>query len=334
MNRKHSDIPAHPRDAAAYWFARVHSGSFTQSDQEAFDSWLQADDLNRKEYQALDKIWQVAGQISAHELRAMLAEEPEPPQQIQKRLKRWRLTISAVAATIIIVIGFAGLFMPYGWLGEPFYTAEYVTDRGERRTEVLPDGSILEINTQTTALVEYFENRRNVRLAGGEVMFSVETDASRPFTVDAGSGTVLVTGTRFNVLRDQDQVQIAVESGSVEISSGHWWNRRTEQLTDGLGAQIDPDNMTPASPADISTLTAWRQGKIIFKDQPLASVIKEMNRYLPQPITITDHRLDQVRIAGVFNTGDSAAFLQALHKSIPVQVILHADGSTELSLPR
>lgn len=334
MNRQHSDIPAHSRDAAAYWFTRIHSGNFTRADQEAFDNWLQADDLHRKEYQALDKIWQVADLIPAHELRAMLAEEPESPQQIQKRLKRWRLMISVTAVTIIAVIGFAGLFMPYGWLGEPFYTAEYVTDRGEHRAEILPDGSVLEINTQTIAIVEYFENRRNVRLAGGEIMFSVETDAARPFTVNAGSGTMLATNARFNVRRDHDQVQIAVESGSVEISSGHWWNRHTERLTNGLSAQIDPDSMTPASPVDIATLTAWRQGKIIFRDQPLVSVVKEMNRYLPQPIIITDHRLDQVHITGVFNTGDSAAFLQGLHKNILVQVILNADGGIELSLPR
>lgn len=114
MNQQHSDIPAHPRDAAAYWFARIHSGNFTQADQQAFDTWLQADDLNKQEYQAIDKIRQVAGSIPAHELRAMMAEKPESPQQIQKRQKRWRLMVSTAVVVIITVIGLVGLFI--SWL--------------------------------------------------------------------------------------------------------------------------------------------------------------------------------------------------------------------------
>ncbi|XOT97985.1 hypothetical protein ACMTAU_03630, partial [Alcaligenes pakistanensis] len=45
-----------------------------------------------------------------------------------------------------------------------------------------------------------------------------------------------VTGTSFTVRRDAEQVKVLVESGSVEVSSGRWWNRQTRYLAAGSGA--------------------------------------------------------------------------------------------------
>ncbi|KAG1245041.1 hypothetical protein G6F65_021459 [Rhizopus arrhizus] len=98
------------------------------------------------------------------------------------------------------------------------------TERGERRQMTLPDGSVLEINGGTRAQGKLYAGRRDVELESGEINFTVSADPARPFIVDAGSGVVRVTGTVFDVRRDADQVAVLVESGTVQVSGGHWWN--------------------------------------------------------------------------------------------------------------
>ena len=43
----------------------------------------------------------------------------------------------------------------------------------------------------------------------------------------------MVTGTRFNVLHEQQQLQVTVEFGSVKVQQGSWWDRDTRLLERG-----------------------------------------------------------------------------------------------------
>src|SRR3546814_11445478 len=63
----------------------------------------------------------------------------------------------------------------------------YATDLGEQRTERLPDGTRIILNTQTAVEVRYSRQRREIALQHGEAMFEVAHDAARPFVVDRKS---------------------------------------------------------------------------------------------------------------------------------------------------
>ena len=71
-------------------------------------------------------------------------------------------------------------------------------------------------------------------------------------------------------------------------------------------------------PVDVATLTAWRQGKTVFNDTPLAEVVREVNRYRAQPIQVAP-ALARVRISGVFDVDDTGAFLKALPALVPLR---------------
>ena len=115
-------------------------------------------------------------------------------------------------------------------------------------------------------------------------MLDVSPDASHPFIVDTEIGRVRVTGTRFNVRHDGGQMAVAVESGSVEVIAGPWWNGQRVKLPAGYGVRMAGGGETVRiQPVDVATLTAWRQGKTVFNDTPLAEVVREVNRYRAQP---------------------------------------------------
>ncbi len=192
----------------------------------------------------------------------------------------------------------------------------------------MPDGSILELNTDTRATVAFYPDKRTVTLADGEILFAVDADPSRPFVVAAGKAQVSVTGTRFNVRRDGDEVSLAVESGSVEFSAGSWWNRKVERLAPGYVARYQTgQGLEPAYLGDVAALTAWQRGRLVFRDSSLSQVVSELNRYLSEPLHIADAHLGRLRIAGTLGIDEPESALEVLPEIAPITVLRRADGS-------
>lgn len=331
MPTENTTLPDDIQDAAAYWFARVHSGNFTVSERERFMAWRNANPSHEQEYRALDQIWQATSMLPEDELRELL-EEPESLRQ-QRHVSRRKWLVGAGVVCAAAVIGGVALHSN-GVMDATAEALHYATVQGEQRNAVLPDGSVIEMNVNTELSVRYYASRRVVELARGEATFEVVANSTQPFVVEAGDTSVRVTGTVFNVRRDQGRIAVAVQSGSVEVSSGRWWNKETAMLTADQITEVRADGSFSVGDADIGVLTAWRQGKVVFRDQPLDDVVREMNRYLRHPIQITDSRLKPLRMAGVFNIQDAEGFLQALQTHLPVVVVQRPDGSVNLALLR
>lgn len=324
-----SDVPDHPRDAAQ-WFARMHSGDVTEQDRQAFDAWLAADPEHEQQYQHLRFLWDASLLIPPERLRGMMTQDaPAPPPALSHAgLSRRRvgLGLAAAGALAVMALGVRGRFTP------PTDSMAVSTRKGERRKLTLPDGSELHLNTDTLAHIRFYDDLRQVELQRGEVLLQVRKDAARPFVVDAGLGQVTVTGTRFNVRRDAKALQVSVESGSVLMRSGHWWNRSEQHLGAGQQAIAHAEHgLGLPQAANIGNIVAWQRGKIIFSDMPLSQVIAEMNRYLPQPARLVAPQLGNHRISGVFGIDDPQAMINALPAIAPVRVLRLKDGAVRIA---
>ncbi|ATH99183.1 FecR family protein [Alcaligenes faecalis] len=383
MTSESSSLPDNPHDAAAYWFARVHSGDFSVAEEKRFLEWRQADSQNEFEYRALESIWQSSLLIPDEELREMLddadlasiptahtssastqafdsesgshpasmrnfsesmnsgsgsptgaygsnessrASFAVPPNAARRRFLWQGATLGTVA-----LLGAGGVYIAQQ--DTVSHALSYTTAFGEQRTVTLPDGSEVHMNVSTELVLHYQTHRRQLSLLKGEAMFAVQSDKNRPFIVDAGQVQVEVTGTVFNVRRHaQGNVEVAVTEGSVQVSSGPWWNRQQASLTPGMLAQGSEEQAWSVQRTDVAARTAWRQGKVVFRDQTLDEVVQEMNRYLPEPIELMDEKLKRLRMAGVFNIEDAQGFLLALQEQLPVMVVTRSDGRFVLIL--
>ncbi|MFC4275364.1 FecR family protein [Achromobacter aloeverae] len=312
--------PADPVDAAAYWFARDHGGLMTAGERLRFEAWLHADPAHAQAYREMQETWGIARATPDHALRFLL-RPPQAPRPARRRLA-WALGAAACAAVVacVIVPGAAPVL----------FEDRYATARGELRTVLLPDQSRITLNTATQARVRYTATERHVVMDTGEIMFEVAPDAAKPFIVETQAGSVRVTGTRFDVRFEDGVLAVAVESGSVELRTGPWWNRQRAALVRGQGLRVSGrDEPLHVDAMDVSSLTAWRQGKAVFTDTPLEAVAREMNRYREHPIRVAG-ALRGLRIAGVFDVADTSAFLRVLPTLAPLRVVPQADGSVDL----
>ena len=309
-------------DEAAYWFSRNRDPEQGDEDRRAFEVWLAADASHRTEYQLLERLWSAADLIPEQRLRELCNAEVRPlPVPSRRRFLQGAL---AAAASVVLAGGATYLFDPFSLRGE-----RYVTALGVRRQVTLADGSTLDLNGRTRVTVIYSANRRLVRLEAGEALFSVTPDKARPFVVEAGAGRVTVTGTRFNVRHGEQDVRVAVESGRVLVAGGQG-AEASRPLVAGDGIRIAADGAVgPVQRIDIAAITAWRQGKLIFNDVPLAEVAEEVSRYRDKPLHVAPE-VAGLRFSSVSRADDTNALLVALPRILPVKVRTLSDGSNEI----
>lgn len=319
------DDASHPATAAG-WFARWHSGELTRRDRRAFARWRRDHPEAAREFDRMQQLGKDAAGLPRDQVQALLGGSiPARPRRQGQLPLRIAVACAALAAAAVV----AWWSLP---AEAPSYAAAVSAERGERRQVMLPDGSVLEINGGTRAEVKLYDGRREVALDSGEILFTVSADPSRPFIVRAGSGVVRVTGTVFNVRRDADQVAVLVESGTVEVTGGHWWNLGRAVLRPGHGIHVPGSGAigVPA-PADVESAIAWREGRVVFKNAPLTEVVQEMNRYLSTPLRLADDRAGRLRVSASFSLDRPEALVDALPSVAPVRLTPRPGGPIDIN---
>jgi len=310
------------RDEAARWFVCLQEPAVDVEAHRQFETWLGEHPQHRNEFELLQSLWNAADLVPAARLQA-LCETP-PARSPRRPMLRY-----AVAASVVAVALGLGLF---SGLNQPTpYTAEFSTALGERRHVALPDGSVIDLDSRSRIQVHFEKDRRRIELTEGEAMFNVEHDTRRPFVVEAGSGKVTVTGTRFDVRRGARETRVVVEQGTVKVQGRTAADDDFISLTAGLGTHVDAQGKVAAAYAvNPAELTAWRSGKLVFNNASLADVTEQVSRYRDKPLKVGSAAVGNLRLTSVFKSDNTDALLKALPSILPVAVRTLDDGSQEI----
>lgn len=317
------------REAATSWFLKLRGEECSAADRAAFDAW-ESDPQNAATYAAVEAAWVWAG--SGAETKEIDALRKEARHLTSRRLPWQGIAAGVVAAAVLGVAGTAFLsFRPDRVYDAqvaaepvPSHAAVYGTAIGERSTVTLGDGSVVFLNTNSRLQADYSAAGRNVLLIHGQALFEVAKDPDRPFVVTAGDHRVTALGTAFDVRLETDSLQVTLIEGRVRVedrdgasgeSSGDPAELRAgQQLIDSATAGIEVHE------APVGRVTSWREGRLIFEDEPLAEAVAEMNRYSTTRILLSDPALERLRVSGVFNTGQTRSFVDALVAYFPIAV--------------
>jgi transmembrane sensor len=205
---------------------------------------------------------------------------------------------------------------------------DLATGIGEQRSAVLPDRSIVELNTRSEIRVIYSASQRRIELVRGEAFFQVAKNPARPFVVFTDLATATAVGTRFSVYRASRATIVTVEEGRVLVSDIRPTTDPGEPTPLTQAVEVDPGTQAEAQPsrpvqthhADLGRSLAWRERRLVFDGTPLAEVIEEFNRYNSVALLLIDTRLSNRRISGVFDANDPESLVDFLAKvdHIPV----------------
>jgi transmembrane sensor len=257
-------------------------------------------------------------------------------------------TVIAIAALLTILIGVWQL-SSYSYRRD-----QYITGIGEQRTVLLPDHSRIALDAATRIEVRYSSDTRSVALLSGQAQFFVAKDPARPFKVQAGDRIVVAVGTVFTVEYMDRQMHVAMMEGKVAVvdepvgvsispkQGGATAERANAAVTADRGAStielgageellVRADGRSVVTvKADIEAALAWREGKVIFRSEPLGEAARRLNRYSRLQVNIVGESLAATRISGVFEAGDTTGFLQALQRYLPKVSFESPDSNTVL----
>lgn len=314
--RNLNKVPAPPdndalRAEASEWLARRNNGGQNAQDQRAFLAWLNASESHRRAYAEAEDLWETLRDLDGVAQRHMVQARGF----LQGRCRPPAGRRVAVAALVMLATG--GLW--WADLHSDVYDSSHATALGERQVIDLPDGSRLELNTDSQAVVHYSRHVREVRLLRGQAVFTVATDHDRPFDVIVDHGRVRDISTQFEVRRWPNRTTVAVLDGDVEVTPGP--NRPAARLTRGLSLGFsDGGDLSAPRAIDINTHAAWREGRIVFTNQALREVLEELARYHGGSIAVGKPSLMEVRISGVVPTDDLALALRTVAAALPARL--------------
>jgi transmembrane sensor len=315
---------------ASKWIARLEADNVTSEDRARFEAWRCAHPLNAQAFADVSATWErfvYAGPLaSAAPVSAVAASV--------SRQGHWGWGV-AIAATLIVATLLASAYLRKS----PHMTV-YETAVGEQLNVPLPDGSFMELNSNSVARVDYSSAQRTLHLDRGEAFFRVAHDTRRPFWVTAGGGWVRAVGTEFDVYMRPQGLQVTVRDGTVragEIRASLANVRPDEQklqpwITLNAGQQADIDATAARKRAltadELADAVAWLSGTVYFENRPLAEVVGELNRYSAVPLILEDDSLRALSVGGAFQAGPggAGALARMLEQNLGVQVRRDSSG--------
>ena len=345
----------HLRAAALDWFVRRGNADFGAAEEHAFQAWLQADPRHGDAFAHWQSEWRAFDAVPADlwaQLRRDLDQEmaqeitqrtaSAPASTVRATRRRVLLPAFAAAAAVAVLAG-TGMLAWNHWRvqqAQPLFAQQFGSPRGQQAEVPLPDGSRLRLDTDTQVAVRYHRDRREVRLQGGQAVFSVQADAQRPVQVLAGPLRVTVVGTRFAVRYTPDMpggegVSVAVQEGRVRVERVERVDAPAgdaQALLLQAGQQVRADaagTLSAIAPVSAAGIAPWREHRVGFDDMRLDRALAELARYRDTGLVVRDPAVAELRITGVFDPRDLATFRRVLPLSLPVR-LRDADGVTEV----
>lgn len=299
-------------EQATFWVTRLHSGDCTDQERRDFEVWLAQSEVHRVAHREVEAFWNGLSRIeplAAPQLAAARAYLRET-RQSRRALSKKRL---AGILSVALITGFSPL--GWSWLSTDIYR----TAKGESAGIQLSDGSRIDLNTDTELSIQYTWTARSVKLERGEALFSVVHNPEKPFEVIAAGGRVQDIGTRFNIYRQADRVSVTVLEGEVSVAAKQ--NATAQTLIPGQQISYDSTGQTSAiAYPDMSIATAWQKGQLVFKGQPLNSVLEQLGRYHDASLQVPDSRLQSLKVSGVFPTNNLSLALNTIAGALPIKV--------------
>jgi len=309
--------------------------------------WLDASKDNLLYFQQLKNMWD----NSEHDTVEKMIDVDKAFNMINKRIifkspatnfwYYWKKFAAVLLIPLILgnLLYFSFRIKNYSTHQEPVYN-ELFAAFGTRSALKLSDGTSVWLNSGSSIKYpdRFIGNNRTVFLKG-EAYFEVESDLKKPFIVETSSLSVKATGTKFNVsgYTSADETEVTLVSGKVEVRlTDDKGNINSSKLDINQHFSFNKVNGTTSIiNEDTYKYISWKDGKLVFRNEPLSQVAKKISQVFNIDIEIKGDEIQNYCFRATFQDESLTEILKLLKMSSPIDYIeVKRDPLADGSFPR
>lgn len=236
-------------------------------------------------------------------LRSRIYQGIDQPELLVKKIQlvkdktaAYRYRPARVAASIVLLLSaFAFFYYMFNIIGIPDSASSFedmeVTPKGKRSLISLRDGTKVWLNADSRLKYSGFTDHptREVFLEG-EAFFDV-AEEERPFIVNTSDIAIKVLGTSFNVKSypDDQKIETTLVIGKVSIESKDDQPKQVSLLPYQKAVfEKGSRKIILENQVDVEPYTSWKNGALMFDDQPFSEIIFNLERWYNVAIHIDD----------------------------------------------
>lgn len=299
-------------EQAIDWMVELNARRPDNTLLQRLEHWLQEDPAHQ---QAWDHLQQRLGKPCSA-LRELERRAPGQAGEVRRLLLQPTRSRREVLRSLA-GLGLLGGGLWAGWAGEvpQRWLADLHTDRGERRSFTLADGSRLSLNSASAVDLRFDAEQRLVLLRRGELLIQVAADPLRPLRVRTAQGQAQALGTRFLVSQEDNATRVVVLEHSVRASL---LDGRHQDLQQGQSALLR-DTGIERLHSEQQQRAAWLNGKLEVLDEPLQAVVETLRPYQRGYLRVAPE-VRNLRVQGVFPLDRPQEALAALTETLPIRI--------------
>lgn len=302
------------------------SGNATDGERRELEEWVKQSPDNNRYFQEMRNVWQAMNPaFNPSEINVFEAEKNilaniavTERNVVRVVLLYWQ----RIAAIIVIPLLVLCTYFYLNKNSSQYNAIEYQEVKSPHGTfsEVcLSDGTHVWLNGGSSLRypLVFRKGEREVFLKG-EGYFEVEADKENPFVVETGRITLRATGTAFNIeaYNNDSITAVTMVKGKVDVAFG---NSSPVAMIPGERASFN--NLTKQcliAKTDPYKWYAWKDGLMIFRDDPLSYVFKRLGQTFNVNIDLRDTTLANAPYRATFEYESLDEILRLLRMSAPL----------------
>ena len=315
------------------------SGHCTEEEKEALLSWIKESEGNRIQFEALRNIWQgLNPAFNPEEI-----DDQKALNSVLNKINKLHWTQHPVvvywqrsAAILLLPLLLSLIYLLVSKEPENITLQEVFAPYGTFVEVNLPDNSKVWLNAGSSLKypTRFTKGSRKVTLQG-EAFFEVESDPENPFTVHTARVDVRATGTAFNVeaYPKDSMTSVTMVKGRIGMAINQ---QKRFDLFPGERASFNKNTLQcKIEKTDPYKWYAWKDGLMVFRDDPLEYVFKRVGQTFNVEIVVMDKEIANQPYRATFKQESLSEILRLLQLSAPIRYVnYNQETANELALKR
>ncbi len=306
------------------WF----EGTLTVEEKEKVDQWKNASAENRQILADFHRMWEGMEQLKRMKKYDSKKAIQNLNAKIQKkrRFNGWKM-FRRMAAILILPLVITTLYLSIHKIQLKDQTVAWHTleiPAGMRSEFILPDSTKVYLNSKTTLSypIEFSNTIREVKLSG-EAYFVVAENKKVPFIVNTGRINIKVTGTEFLATNyaNEKLTEILLFKGGIRLFQNDY-DTEKKYITDLEPGEMafcrNDNNKLVIKKVNPEKYASWKNGILMFRDDPMSEVVKRLNRWYNVNIKLEGPELKDWNYTATFEDESLMQVLELLKISAPI----------------